>query len=216
MLPCSSAGSCSRNSRRASRTWRLQRLVDQVEPVARRDQLQRQRDQPLAIGRAQALQLGRVGAADQRAIVGQVVRADEAELPEVLVIRRQIGEQLDHRARELEPDLEQRLDQPGLGEDLLHVGLRGEVLDVEGLADRLAEQQVLGERGVGVVALGIEHLDQPAELRIPQALAHRPARLEEARGQLRLRLGVDRAAQPHLVDVAVELDHGRARGRQPR
>ena len=93
-------------------------------------------------------------------------------------------------------------------EDLLDVGMGGEMVDVEGLVDRGAEQQVLGERRVAVVALGVEHLDQAAEARIREALAHRTARLEHRRRDLGLRLGVDRAAQAHLIDVAIEAHHG--------
>ena len=130
------------------------------------------------------------------------------------MVRRQVGEQLDHRVGELEADLEQRLGQPGLGEDLLGVGMRREVLHVEHLAARRAEHQVLGERGVGVVALLVEHLDEPGEARLGEPLAHRPARGEEQLGELGLRLGIDRAAQPHLVDVAVELHDGQRLDRE--
>ena len=59
----------------------------------------------------------------------------------------------------------------------------------------------------------IEDLDQAPHPRVLEALAHGAARLENPGRQLGLRVGVDRAAQPQLVDVAVEPNHAeRAHG----
>ena len=49
--------------------------------------------------------------------------------------------------------------QPGVVQHAQHVGVRREVVDVEAAADRRAEKQVLGERGVAVVLLRVEALD---------------------------------------------------------
>ena len=82
---------------------RLQGLVHQVQTMPRRRQLERQRDQALAILATERVQPARIGPGGQRPVLGQIVGADEAELAEVLVIGRQIDEQLDHGGGDLEP-----------------------------------------------------------------------------------------------------------------
>ena len=186
---------------------RLQRLVHEVETMPRRHQLEAQRDQALAIIATERVQPARIGAGGQRPVLGQIVGADEAELAEVLVIGRQIDEQLDHGGGDPEADLDQGVRQAGPLEGLLHVRMRRKMLDVEGLVGRRAEQQVLGERGIGVVAIDVEHLDQAAEARLLEPLAHGVPRLEHGGSDLGLSLGIDRAAQAHVVDVAIQAHH---------
>ena len=90
-------------------------------------------------------------ALEDRLELRQVVLVDEAVLREELVARRQAAEQLDHGLGHLVAGADQQLVQAGGAQHLAHVGVAGQVLDVEHAPDRRAEQQVLGQRGVAVV-----------------------------------------------------------------
>ena len=125
---------------------------------------------------AQALQ--------QQANVGQLVGRDEAVLLEQRVVGRQAGEQLDHGLGDGEAHALQLEVEAGRLQHRLHVGVGRDVVAVEVLADRRAEQQVLGHRQVAVVAVGVERLDQAGIARILQAAMQRVARLQDALGEI--------------------------------
>ena len=119
---------------------------------------------------------------------------------------RQVGEQLDHGAGDVDADGHQVVGQPDAIEHLADIGL--EALQRVGVADRGAEQQVLEDRQVAVVALLVERLDQLGEVGLLQAIMQLAARSHDAGGELGPLLRVDGAAQPELVDVLLEVDDG--------
>ena len=87
-----------------------------------------------------------IGRAEDRSVFRQLLRADEAELVEELVIRRQTGEHLGHRRGNLAAGLDQVLGESELvehGADVLIVGQR---LEIENRADRRPEQQIFRHR----------------------------------------------------------------------
>src|SRR2546426_959401 len=98
-------------------------------------------------------------AVQDRLELRQVVLADEAVLGEELVPRRQAAEELDHRLGDLVAGAQQELVEPGVVQHLAHIGVGGQVFNIKGFSDRRAEQQVLGERRVADVLVGVEALD---------------------------------------------------------
>ena len=149
-----------------------------------------------------------IGRAEDRGVFRQLLRADEAELVEELVIRRQAGEHLGHRRGDLAAGLDQVLGQPDLVEHGADVLIAGQRLEIENGADRRAEQQVFRDAGIRVVALRIEGLDQVGDPVGGEAVAQRAPRLEQPRGQLGVGAGIEPAAQAEIVDVGLEIEPG--------
>ena len=187
---------------------RLEALVDQSQAVPGGDQLERQRQQ-LARSSASSSPFSPTSAdaLEDRLELRQVVLADEAVLREELVARRQAAEQLDHGLGDLVAGAQQQLVQPGLAQHLAHVGVAGEVLHVEHAPDRRAEQQVLGERRVAVVARRDRSARPSRGCRASPAARASGARASSTRlGDVRP-APVRRAAQAELEDGFLEVDH---------
>jgi len=102
---------------------RLQLLIQKAEAVSCRDELEGQGQQAEALGLAQHAKIAAIDLADQGPIVGQILGADEAELPEIIVIRRQIGKQFDHGAGETVADIDKHIGKLALLEHVLHIVL---------------------------------------------------------------------------------------------
>src|SRR6266851_4040399 len=185
---------------------RLERFVEQTETMTGDDHLEGQREQLAAILRFQRVAAGLVDAAEDGLELRQGAGADEAVLLEELVLGRQIGEQFDHRLRHLLAHGDEIVGQPDLVEDAQDIGVLGEEIEIEGGSDRRAEQQVLGERGVGVVALGVVALDEMGDALLGEAAGERVARLDHALGDVGPLLQIEPAAQPEGIDVLVEID----------
>ena len=75
----------------------------------------------------------------------------------------------------------------------------------EGLADGHAEQQVLADGRLAVVPLRIERLDQRRHAAVLELLAQQVTRLDDARGELRIALGVDGAGQSETIGVVAQI-----------
>src|SRR5690606_40189929 len=98
--------------------------------------------------------------------------------------------------------------QADLVENLKHIGILGQTVDVEGRTDGGPEHEVLGKRRVVVVAVGIEALDQRCQLRIHEPVPQGGARLQDAFGDIGAELGVDRTTQAELEQVFGQVDGG--------
>src|SRR5437763_1688083 len=72
----------------------------------------------------------------------------------------QTCEQLDHHPGNPGADLEKVVSESDLVEHLLNVGVSGEPVAFKGRSDRCAEQQIDGNRRIGVVKLRVETLDE--------------------------------------------------------
>ena len=112
--------------------------------------------------------------------LGEIIGTDEAELVEEFMISRQVGEHFDHRFGDLLAGGNQIFDQADLCQNLQHVGVVCERIEIEDRADRRAKQQVLRHRRVEIEPLGIVSLD---EVGVLQPLVVRP--LSEGRYELR-------------------------------
>ena len=148
--------------------------------MPRRDQLERQRQQPGAVVLVEGCGPAIADPPENCLEFRQVVGADEAELLEERVVRRQVGEQLDHGLGDLLAGLDQVLGQTDLVEHLPHISVVGEGVELERRADRGSEQQVFGDRGVGVEALGVVGLDEVGDAVLDEPPGERAARLEQA------------------------------------
>ena len=187
-------------------------VVENVEPVPRGDEFERQREQLGTIGCMQRPRPIGADAPEDRHEFRQVIRADEAELLEELVIGRQIGEQLDHRLGHLSAGLDQVVDQPDLCQDLQHVGIVGERFEVEGRTDRRSEQQILRDRGIEVEPLGIVGLHEIGDAVLDEPTGQRFARFEQPCGRFGLGFRIEPPAQPEGIDVLVEIEAGQDLG----
>ena len=149
--------------------------------MARRDQLERQRQELRAIllGKRRGSRLA--DPAEDGDEFGQIVGADKAELLEEFVIGRQVGEHFDHGFGHLLAGRDQIFGQADLVENLQHVSIVGERFEIENGPDRRAEQQVLRDRGIGVEPLGIVGLDQVGNPVLDEPAGERLARLEQLR-----------------------------------
>jgi len=96
---------------------------------------------------------------------------------------------------------------PALSSTFEHVCIVGQALDVEIVVGRRAEQQVLGQRGVHVVLVDVERLDQVRLAFVGQAFAQRFTRAQNGLGQLRIGVRIDRAAQAELINILGHVDH---------
>ena len=105
---------------------------------------------------------------------------------------RDVGEDLHHVRRDRPAGLGQRLGEAVGFQDGAQEGVGGKVAVAEGVADGNAEQDVLADRGVLVVAVGVERIDRIGEAGRVQRHANRPPRLDEGRGEIRPPGGVDR------------------------
>ena len=173
--------------------------------MARLDIAQRQGHQARAVGLGHRLGALAAQSLQQQADIGQLVGRDEAVLPEQRVVGRQVGEELDHGFSDGKAHAQQVLVQAEVLEDRLHVGIGGQIVAVELLADRRAEQEILRHRQVLVVFLGVERLDQAGIARVLQPAVQGVAGLQDLLGKVGPPGGVDRAAQAEGVDVLVEL-----------
>ena len=180
------------------------RLVDETEPVARRDQPQRQAEKACAIALRQPVETVALGARDDPLKPGDVLPADDVEFLEEGVAGRQVPEQFGDHARQPVPGLHEIVGQAGLIEHPAHIGVLREAAIRKGRADRGAEQQVCGDRRARVVALAVETLDQRHEPLCGEPLIKAPPRFEQPLGGVGVALRVEPAAQPETVEVALE------------
>ena len=165
-----------------------------------------QRHQARPVGLGHRLDALAAEPLQQQPDVGQLVGRDEAVLLEQRIVGRQAGEQLDHGLGDAEAHALQVEFEAGRLQHRLHVGIGGDAVAVELLAERGAEQQVLGDRQVLVVEVVVERLDQAGIGLVLQASAQRVARLQDLLGEIGPERRVDGAAQPQRIDVLVELD----------
>jgi len=170
------------------------------------DVAQRQGHQPGTVGLRHGIGALAAQALQQQADIGQLVGRDEAVLLEQRIVGRQAGEQLDHGLGDAEAHVQQVAVEAELLHHGLHVRIGGEVVAVEVLADRRAEQQVLGDRQVLVVLVDVELLDQPGIGRLLQPAVQLVPHRQDLLGEIGALAGVDRAAQAERIDVLVELD----------
>ena len=130
---------------------------------------------------------------------------------------RQPGEDFDDGRGDARTDLHQRLDQRLRLEDGMGIGLEQQRLVGEARPDAGTEDQVLRDRRIGVVALGVEGRDQPRELAAGEfsATAQRASTIcafASAR-----RAAVTFPSRPSSVDVlrtAEHIENGPDAGRQ--
>ena len=174
--------------------------------MPRRDQLERQGQQLVPLLPVEPADPATFGGGEDRGEFRQFMRADKAELLEKFVFGRQTGEHLGHRRGDLTPGLDKVVGQPELVEHAAHMNIVGERVELEGGADRRPEQQVLGDRGVRVVALGVVGLDEVRDALGDEPLLQGAARFEEALGEFGLRRRIEPAAQPETVDVLLEIE----------
>ncbi len=185
----------------------LECLVDQSQAVARLDQLERQCEELVSIRRIDRAQVRFHCARQDLLECRQVLVPDEAVLLEEFVPGRQSAEQLDHRLRHLESDPHEIGRQRGFVEHAPHIGIPGEVLHIESLADRRAEQQVLGERGVAVVARRVETLDPALGTCGGESIVHGHPCAEQLVPQLRRFRHIGAALEAELEDGLLEVYH---------
>ena len=138
----------------------LHRFVDESEPMARGHQLERERQEHRPIVVLEVVRTIRLGAGEQAAELGQVLRRDEAELLEQLASRRDVREQIDHDPGDLPSDVDEIVHQPDIGQHLAHVGVRGKGFRIEGPVPRGAEEEVLRHRHVDVVGIAVEGIHE--------------------------------------------------------
>ena len=129
---------------------------------------------------------------------------------------RNVGEDLHHVRRDRSAGLGQRLGEALRFQDGAQEGVGGKVAVAEGVADGNAEQDVLADRGVLVVAVGVERIDRIGEAGRVQRHANRPPRLDERPGEVGPPGGLDRSAEPAAPDQAVETGGRDRLGKAPR
>ena len=177
---------------------RLESLIDEAKAVACGNHLERQRHQQFTVGLFDPFEPGIGRPGEDGLHLGQIVLPDETETLEELMAWRQAAEQLDHGFGELVPGLEQIVAEPGLAQDVAHVVVARQVLDVEDPTPGRAEEQVFRQRRIAVVALGVELLDQPLHAGRGEPRAYRLAPAQHAVREPRVVRGVHRAAQSEL------------------
>src|SRR5271156_26828 len=136
----------------------------------------------------------------------QIVGADERELLEQRVFGVQPREQLGHHPGDSGADLEEVMSEPDLVEHLLNVAVSGKPVAFEGRSDRCPEQQIGGNRGVGVIALRVETLDEMSKIAGFETLGKHPARIEDPSRRVRLAIRIEPATQAEEVYVFFEVD----------
>jgi hypothetical protein len=128
--------------------------------VARLDIGERQGQEPRQVVAPEALAVAARPPADDRLVLGQLVGGDERELLEQRVPGRQAAEDLDHRLGDLRAHGGELLgDALGL-QRLAEGSVLGKSAPDQGPRGRDAEQEILADRRLVVVALGIERLDE--------------------------------------------------------
>ena len=81
-----------------------------------------------------------------------------------------------------------------------------QTLSVTALGYRIPIGDDLGHRGIGVVAVYVERLDQPGKSRVAEPVAERVPGREYFLDRFRLTARIDIAAQAHLVNAAIQAD----------
>ena len=181
---------------------------DLVEAVPRRDQLERQVGKLRAVCLGEGVQAVGFGLFEDPLVSGKIIGVDKAEAVHELMAGRQVAEQFDHQRGGGAADLGEIIAQADLDEDLAHVGVRAQVIDVEFGPHRRSEKNVFGDRGMGVEFLLVERLHEDGKPGHRQPLGDHAARLEHAFDQLRVGGRVDDPAQAELKDVFLETDGG--------
>src|SRR5206468_6988001 len=82
-------------------------VVENAEAVTRGDQLERQRQQPVALLVVERPYAATLGGRQDRREFGQLLSADKTELLEKFVLGRQAGEHLGHRLGDLAASLDE-------------------------------------------------------------------------------------------------------------
>src|SRR5437762_13452846 len=118
----------------------------------------------------------------------------------------QTCEQLDHHPGNPGADLEKIVSESDLVEHLLNVGVSGEPVAFKGRSDRCAEQQIDGNRRIGVVKLRVETLDEMSKTTGFETLGKHAARFEDALRRVRLAIRIEPATQAEEVNVFFEVD----------
>ena len=154
----------------------LNALVEDIETMARRDQLERQRQQFLPLFTPQRRDAAAVEGAQNGGERRQIIGADEAELLKKFMLVGQVGEHLGHHRGNLPADVYEIVGQPDLVEDLQHIGVVGKRLEVENRPDRRPEKKVFGDARIGVVLLDIIGLDEFGDVVRDQTAGERVAR----------------------------------------
>ncbi len=180
---------------------RFQRLVDQAEAVARLDIAERQAQHAPAVFFAERRNPAFLATLDEHPEIRQLVGGDEAELLEKGVAGRQVGKDLDHGPGNRHAHLEQDVTKPFLLEQIDQQLVLGEVGGLVRLLDRRPEQEIFRDRGVQVVALGVETDDEIDRAFGLQARAQGLACLQNVLGHPRLFARVDGPAQAEAIDV---------------
>jgi len=183
----------------------LHRLVEHAQAMLRGDQPERQRQKagPLLVRRRGERTIGDLG--EQNPEFGQVVGADEAVLVEEIAVRRHVREQLDHEPRHLHASGGEVLQEPDLAQQCDELGVTRQVGRLERGASRRSEQQVLGHADIGMVARGIEELDERRQVFPLHAIADSRPRLEAHRGDGGMRHRVRCAREAEADDLLLHL-----------
>ena len=186
----------------------LHRLVHDIEPVARRDQPEGQREKLRAIRPRKPGWLPATETAKNRDEFRQIGSADETELLKELVIGREVGEQVDHRFGYFFAGCDKVVDQPYLFENLNYVDVVGERFEIESGTDRGSEQQVLRDRGIEIEPVGVVGLDEFGDLILGETAGESPARFQQLCGRFRVGFGVEPPAQSQAVDNLLQVESG--------
>jgi len=168
-------------------------IVEQIERIPRRNQLQCQRQEPLPGRLQQTLHPGPFHPLQDALETGQIVGADKAELLEELMLLPQTGEQLDHHASDLRADFHKVVSEPDFVEHAPDIEPAGEPVAVKDRSDRGAEQQIDGNGRIGVVAVGVESFDKMRKIILGEALGEHATCLEDLLRRLRLSIRVEPA-----------------------
>ena len=142
----------------------------------------------------------------RRLVVRKLLRRHQAQLLEQRAVGLEALEHLDDGRGDVLADVEQRLLDPRLLEDLAERLIAAELAHVERLVERRPEDQVLADRGLAVVVLGIEGLEQLGHASLLELLAEHDPRLNEAL----LDLGVEHReppGQPEAHHILGEVRH---------
>ena len=121
--------------------------------------------------------------------------------------RRQAAEQLDHRLGELVAGPQQVVVQPRLLEHFANVGVLRQVLEVESLAHRRTEKQVLGQGRIAIEARRIEAVDPVLDTVRSEAFAHRIASTQYLRADIAVLAHGNRAPQTKLEQRLLQINY---------